>query len=115
MNRPLRFRVWDTKEKRWASLECFIGDGYTDINDKNDDLIITQFTGLKDSKGRDIYEGDVVLFNTADRDDIKPIYIQSPVIFSCGHFVVDHPIGIPISNPTLEIVGNIFEHKHLLK
>ena len=115
MNRPLRFRVWDTKEKCWASLECFIGDGYTDLNDKHDDLIITQFTGLLDSKGRYIYEGDIVQFDIAYRDDVESIYAHAPVIFSRGHFIVDHPVGMPIFNPTLEIIGNVFEHKNLLK
>ena len=59
--RPLRFRVWDPITSRWTGFESFIGQGYVDLG-SNDPFILTQFTGLTDSKGVDIYEGDIIRY-----------------------------------------------------
>lgn len=67
MNRPIRFRVWHIKERRWISLETFIGAGYVDVNESMDGVIIQQFTGLVDSKNVDIYEGDIIRYYKPSR------------------------------------------------
>jgi uncharacterized phage protein (TIGR01671 family) len=71
--RQIKFRAWD-KGKRRMSLQPFTiqevfyngGDTYAEelneINDR-DDLILMQYTGLKDKNGKEIYEGDIVSLN----------------------------------------------------
>ncbi len=67
--RILKFRVWDIKNKNFLSQSStyyHIGDvtgiPYTlnEILNKPDRFIVQQFTGFIDSKGNEVWEGDVV-------------------------------------------------------
>ena len=84
----IKFRVWHKKELRWLdpwaeedpilSLKDF-GNGceiyvydrksqeYSNHNCQMNDIVIQQYTGLKDVRGTDVYEGDIVRsgFSTA--------------------------------------------------
>lgn len=117
--RILRFRVWDPIASRWTGLEVCIGQGYADLSDR-DPLIITQFTGLTDSKGRDIYEGDIV---SLVHSTSKNPYQGSVVCDNYAWHVNLSGWHVPFAElsktysrfETAEIVGNIFESPALLK
>jgi len=91
--RKIKFRAYDNKKKKWLlgyelenlggfSLfgECMLLGEWSGILDtflmsrknyKPDDLKVMQFTGLKDSKNRDVYEGDYVKVFDQTVDDYE--------------------------------------------
>jgi uncharacterized phage protein (TIGR01671 family) len=141
MNREIKFRIWDKKNnifiyewdashKRLAiSLNGLVYSGmYDDVLPEND-YTIQQYTGLKDSKEVEIYEGDLVRYEK-EYTSVDKYSIIAPVVFSpFGYgFVLDssrrHGIGdskygdyVPLLSPivmekkvTYEVVGNIFKN-----
>ena len=136
--REIKFRVWNNTDKEMyfsKSLE-FRNLGYMDIEDGGDGLyglmghalttskgidtnkkefIIQQFTGLKDPKGIDIYEGDIVRYKLSY---INYFYDEVKWEHNGWRFVnVRDKSSFPLVTnlEDLEIIGNIFEAPELLE
>ena len=108
MNRPIKFRAWSKSLERMIPFEE-IEISYHNITlkqafDSQGDDILMQFTGLLDKNGKEIYESDIVKF-----DDLPRVIKYSPYYGFVGCF----PEGIDIEK--CEVIGNIYEHPHLLK
>ena len=125
--REIKFRFWYKEENRmvypndknwelfwsWSNNFSF-APTHTGMGDWNiENKIVTQFTGLKDKNGKEIYEGDII-----NEEHCKP----QVVIFEDGKFClrIDNrkemtfDINYPIKITESEIIGNIYESKHLL-
>ena len=79
MNRELKFRVWDKTALKYRDFnEVLQNNEYA--NPEKDNVfndycsfVVEQFTGLKDSKGKEIYEGDILRGMTYDYVEDKPV------------------------------------------
>lgn len=130
MSRVIKFRYWDEKLKNMKV--------YPDIYDSRLQPYIMQFTGLLDKKGKEIFEGDVILIQDTYTDKVDvgvgsvPV-AQSPdnhlceVVFRQGafKFVVnedadfwnagEYYLDSEELGGDIEVIGNIYEDSDLIK
>jgi len=123
-NSRFKFRAWDKERKKFFTSPKWVEfqiDLYGVLSAKNflpphlkgeQQLTIMQYTGIKDSKGVEIFEGDVI-----EDTDYEGIKITGSIVYILGAFYIDwntYPHSLlGIGTPT--IVGNIYENKELLK
>lgn len=149
MSRAIKFRVWCTRFNRYHSTDVellgsqqglrepydpngLIVKYRTDVNidgspasldqyDRNR-FVLEQYTGLKDSTGREVYEGDIVQILCFDgwKDTTGfPVSYQvkwSTIAVGWRGFrpaMTDPSAGVDISDSPL-ILGNLHEHPTLL-
>jgi len=143
-NREIKFRAWDKSDKRMLSViepseqgkrEYYpfeVQIGFSHWN--KEDIILMQWTGLKDKAGKEIYEGDLLREPAKDKWE-EENYSCFEVFFHDGDANSDYNIGftmcrmhnhgsicggyVPSFKPKqvskMIICGNIYEHPELLK
>ena len=110
-NREIKFRVYIPDHEKFSYFRLGEFD-YSDRYLYQHQYPVQQYTGLQDCNGNDIYEGDIVSGEFYDTEYHHSETIKAEVIFNNGAF------NIAIRewhNPSLEIIGNIFENPELIK
>lgn len=126
MKRELKFRAWDTEYKEWVTDTLLFyplsGNVFNtkrrNLGEKSDkNVILMQYTGLKDKNGVEIYEGDVVkrakgnlLRGEGWQEVITPIEYRNG-----GFCWADWKLDKSTAENDLEVIGNIYENPELIK
>lgn len=142
MPREIEYRCWDKIKKEWVLKDIYFGiDGrilekeYQGFLEPTDIFEVSQWTGLRDSKGVKVFEGDIVVKNCyLFFDNGKPnyrgvvewIYSQWQVVLYCinpekGGISDGINEGLNDegfeegANSDWEVIGNIYQNTELLE
>jgi uncharacterized phage protein (TIGR01671 family) len=115
--KTIKFRMWSKEAKKffydpenvYDCLKLSQSPLYAHLYK---DLVWQQFTGLKDSKGVEIYEGDIV-----KRLNTEYVYEVVYNEENAAYFLQNKDSDGPLSyyRKVVEVAGNIFENSELLK
>ena len=132
--REIKFRAWDLDKKQFTKsidgvtldgkiLDLAIGTGGTINRNRNVELM--QYTGLKDKNGKEVYEGDILYhkwLSGSDEDEgsygVVELHQSSFMSKEVGYYfsLIHHEKDLYKDGKFLgfEVVGNIYENPELL-
>ena len=132
--RDIKFRAWDKIKKQMSDvrvidwLNKMVDLPYPDIerewdiNSNENEVVLMQYTGLKDNNEKEIYEGDIVkaYFEYKDRGFLKGDCREDVQVvnFSDLKFLYgkkDELKSVFDCSDTIEVIGNIYENPELMK
>ena len=115
MNREIKFRVWDNVDYMTSTFT--LHDLMFSEIEFTTDCPIMQFTGLKDSTGADIYEGDIVIVTEPASNGMAEI-VHNPVAVTLHEEIAGFNLGY-VSNTMenfydYEVIGNVHQNPDIL-
>mgnify|MGYP002099535800 CR=1 FL=1 len=142
--RDIKFRAWDAKYK-YMNYKVMVGMyGDNVMDDENytacsmwiepkkvdykcepywahfepyhKDILLMQYTGLKDKNGKEIYEGDIVNYSHPRTDEIiRTVTFKHGAFGIEGIYEKTHIIFGNILDSHIEVIGNIYENPELIE
>ena len=128
--REINYKIWDKKNKEFLVIDgdlllCWEGytgwyiwkNGYGEYLEQSE-IELSQYTGLKDSSGREIYEGDILEYKIqchytpSEYEEMKKDGKVPEVITATIEVKIPHIYDM---DQDAEIIGNIYENPELLK
>lgn len=113
-----KFRSWDTEDKRMCSNENTLFNMYQAClcHEDYSYLFFMQFTGMQDKYGKDIYDGDIVLFTDIPTGILSGQY---EVVNDAGFIGIHAKMSLNLCDiephKNIEVIGNIYENPELIK
>lgn len=124
MNREIKFRAWDKEMKEMfynvQNSSHSLGDTDTDwkghyrdyhgfdgvLEDVN--LVLMQYTGLKDKNGKEIYEMDILKDKWGQESKMEYGEFYDSGIYVSG-------FGVSVCPKNSEVIGNIYSNPELIE
>lgn len=122
--REIKFRAWAKPFKEMNVINGFTSyhKGNLTIFKENEksstcmdyDIVLMQYTGLKDKNGKEIYESDIYRWKGHEVRDGKQIRPERIGVVIFDIYEMFKLRNIIEGNGTLEVIGNIYENSELL-
>ena len=121
--REIKFRAWNRDVEEMIDDICTWTDDFTDMLNETfkywrDELILLQYTGLKDKNGKEIYEGDIVEYNITPNGEtltgevfyFPPTFVLTDKTKACAK---NYPLPM-LQAFNFKVTGNIYENPELI-
>lgn len=120
--REIKFRAWDSYHQEMINWSQYKDELVSEdfINCGKGPLVVMQYAGLKDMKGKEIYEGDIVEFRPWNREETENYIVKFISDDASFRGIKEKKSSIKVlslinSEQGLEVIGNIYENPEILE
>ena len=114
--RDIKFRVWDGDQWSYFTIGQTMTAWMQAVYDDHclHGRQFLQYTGLKDQKGEEIYNGDILKSKTGDIMKVDWDDMFASFVLDKQGWAFRHYFGEAVNPESVEIIGNIYENPELI-